>query len=66
MNIVKEINVKNIMQYFLYDMINVENLDSNKIKIDKYSHKNILTCYISCVTRNSVKLLYFIINEIND
>ena len=66
MNIVKEINVKNIMQYFFYDMINVENLDSNKIKIDKYSHKNILTCYISFVTRNSAKLLYFIINEIND
>ena len=66
MNIVKEINVKNIMEYFFYDVINVENLDSNKIKIDKYSHKNILTCYSSFVTRNSVKLLYFIINEIND
>ena len=45
-------------------MINMKNLDPNNIKIDEKSYKNILI-YISYVTPNSVKPLYFIINNAN-
>ena len=34
MNSVKEINAKNRTYYFFNDMINLKNLDTNKIKID--------------------------------
>ena len=54
-------------------MINIKNLDPNKINIDKKSYKNILIYYIGYVTvknlgyitTNSVNPLYFIIDEIN-
>ena len=32
---VKEINIKNRMYYFLNDMVDIEVLDSNLIKVDK-------------------------------
>ena len=35
MNSVKEINVKNRIYNFCDGMINIKNLDSNKIKIDE-------------------------------
>ena len=38
----KGIDTKNHTCYFLDDMINIKNIDSNKIKIDKNSYKNIL------------------------
>ena len=60
MNSVKEIDIKNCMHY---DMINIKNLDPNKIKIDRKSNKNIFTYYIK--KTNSVKFLYIIINRIN-
>ena len=44
-------------------MINIKNLDPNNIKIDEKSYKNILICYIGCVTPNNAK--YLIINKIN-
>ena len=34
---VKEINIKNRKHYFFDDMINIENFDSNLLKIDKKS-----------------------------
>ena len=34
---VKEINIKNRTHYFFDDMINIENFDSNLLKIDKKS-----------------------------
>ena len=37
---IKEINIKNRTYYFLNDMINIENFDSNLLKIDKKSNKN--------------------------
>ena len=46
MNGVKVINVKSRTYYFFHDMINITNLDPNKIKIDEKSYKNILTHYI--------------------
>ena len=56
MNSVKGFNVKNRKYYFFDDMIIIENLDSNKIKIDEKSYRNILT--------NSVKHFYLTINKI--
>ena len=41
MNSVKEIDIKNHKHYFFNDLINIKNLDPNKIKIDK-SHSKIL------------------------
>ena len=38
----KEINIKNQMYYFFDDMINIEDFDSNLLKIDK-SRTKILT-----------------------
>ena len=35
MNSVKEINVKNRTYYFCDNMINIKNLNSNKIKMDE-------------------------------
>ena len=38
---IKEINIKNRTYCFFNDMINIKNFDSNLIKIDKKSYKNI-------------------------
>ena len=54
-------------------MINIKELDPNKIKINEKSYKNILIYYIgyvtfneiSCVKINSANPLYLIINKIN-
>lgn len=35
MNGMKEIDIKNRMDYLFDDMINIENLSPNKVKIDK-------------------------------
>ena len=37
----KEINIKNQTYYFFNDIINIKNFDSNLLKIDKNSYKNI-------------------------
>ena len=41
-NDLKEINIKNRTFYFFDDLINIKNLDPNKIKIDEKSNKNII------------------------
>ena len=38
---IKQINIKNRTYYLFDDMINIKNLDSSLIKIDKESFKNI-------------------------
>ena len=38
---VREINVKNRSYYFFNDMINIEVFDSNLLKTNKKSYKNI-------------------------
>ena len=43
MNSVKEINIKNRTNYFLNNMINIKNLNPEKIKIDEKPYKNIRT-----------------------
>ena len=41
MGLVKQIDIKNRTYYFYNDMINIKNFDSNLLKIDKQSYKDI-------------------------
>ena len=62
-NEVKEIHIKNRTCYFLDDIINMKNLDPNKIKIDKKSYKDI---FIYCIGYLTLKNLSYIkINSVN-
>ena len=63
MNSVKEIYIQTRTYYFFDDLINMKNLDPNKIKIDEKSYKNILVYYIGCVTIKN--LSYVKINSVN-
>ena len=38
---IKQTNIKNHTYYFFNDMINIKDFDSNLLKIDKKSFKNI-------------------------
>ena len=49
-NKVKDIDTKNCRYYFFNDYINIKSFDSNNIKIDEKSYKNILIYYIGHVT----------------
>ena len=60
--------------YFFNDMINIKDFDSNLLKIDKKSQKNIDIYYIGyitiniisdCNSINSVNPLYFFIGEVD-
>ena len=71
---IKQTNIKNRAYHFLNDMINIEDFDSNLLKIDKKSYKNIDIYYIGYITIrsisdynsiNSVNPMYFIIGEVN-
>ena len=53
---VKEINIKNRTYYFFNDIINIKEFDSNLLKIDKKSYKDIdiycieyITIKINCI-----------------
>ena len=71
-NKVKDISIKNYTYYFLDDFINIKNFDSNNIKIDAKSYKNVLIYYMGYVTIkdskyvkiNSVNPLYLIVNQV--
>ena len=41
MGSIKKINIKNRTYYFFNDMINMNNFNSNLLKLDKKSYKNI-------------------------
>ena len=41
MGLVKQIDIKNRTYYFYNDMINIKKFDSNLLKIDKKSYKDI-------------------------
>ena len=70
---IKEINIKNQTYYFFDDMINIKDFDSNLLKIDKKSYKNIDIYYIGYITMkesdyvkiNSVNPLYLIIEKVD-
>ena len=50
MNNVKEIDIQNCTYDLSDDMINIKNLDSNKIKIHEKSYKNALIYHLGYVT----------------
>ena len=60
---VKEINIKNRTPYFFDDMINIKDFDSNLLKIDKNSYKNIDIYYIGYITMKDSD--YVKINSLN-
>ena len=70
---IKEINIKNRIDYFFDDMINIEDFDPNSLKIDKKLYKNINIYYIGYITIKdsdfvkikSVNPLYLIISEVD-
>ena len=71
---VKSINIKNRTYYFFNDMINIKNFDSNLLKIDKESYKNVDIYYIGYIAIKkiddyenicSVNPLYLIVNAAN-
>ena len=47
---VKSINIKNWTYSFFDDMINIKDFDSNLLKIDKNSYKNMSIYYIGYIT----------------
>ena len=47
---VKELNIKNQTYYFFDDMIDIKNFNSNLLKIEKKSHKDIDIYYIGYIT----------------
>ena len=68
----KELNIKNQTYYFLDDVINIKNFQSNLLKIDKKLHKDIDIYYDGyitikkfgdCKNIHSVNPLYLIIRS---
>ena len=51
MGSIRDINMKNRTYYFYDDMINIKDFDSNLLKIDKKSFKNIVIYYIGYITQ---------------
>ena len=71
---VKQIEIKNRTYYFYNDIINLENFDSNLLKIDKKHYKGINIYYIGYITIKkiddceniySVNPLYLLVNHAN-
>ena len=71
---VKSINIKNRTYHFFNDVINIEDFDSNLLKIDKKSYKNIGIYNIGYITIKKiddyediyiVNPLYLIIGEVD-
>ena len=66
-----DINIKSRTYYFYNDMINIKDFDSNLLKLDKKSFKNISIYYIGYITKkekykiNSVNPLYLPDHEID-
>ena len=69
---VKQIEIKNRTYYFYSEIINLKNFDSNLLKIDKKSYKNIDIYYIGyitikkiddCENIHSVNPLYLLVNH---
>ena len=69
---VKQIKIKNRTYYFYNDIINLKDFDSNLLKIDKKSYKNIDIYYIGYITIKkiddceniySVNPLYLLVNH---
>ena len=70
-NIIKDTNIKNHTYYLFDDIINIEEIDPNNIKINEKSYKHIIIYYIEYVKIKkdlkiySVNPLYLIFNRAN-
>ena len=64
---VKSINIKNRTYYFFNDRINIEDFDSNLLKIDKTSHKNVDIYYIGYITIKKLMImkLFTVYNKVD-
>ena len=66
----RQLNIKNRKYNFYNDLINVLNFETNNLKLDKKTWKNIDVYYIGYVDKksdlnvNSVNPLYLIINRL--
>ena len=64
-------NIKNRTYYFYDDMVDIKNFDSNLLKLDKKSFRNIGVYFIGYITKkdeykiNSVNPLYILVHRIN-
>ena len=61
MGVVKQIDIQNRTYYFCNDMINIKKFDSNLLKIDKISYKDIViynTGYITIKKIDDYKNIY--------
>ena len=74
MEVVKQIDIKNRTYYFYNDMIDIKTFDSDLLKIDKKSYKDIGICNIGYITIKKiddyeniyrVNPLYFRVNHAN-
>ena len=74
MGLVKQIDIKNWIYYFYNDMVDIKKFDSNLLKIDKKSYKDIGIYNIGYITIKkiddceniySVNPLYLLINHVN-
>ena len=74
MGTTKEINIKNRTYYFYNDIINLDEFDESKIKVDKKDFNDIDIYYLGyehkkkiseCDVKNSVNPLYLRIADIN-
>ena len=57
MGTVKQIDIKNRTYYFYNDMININKLDSNLLKIDKKSFKDIGIYNIGYITIKKLMIM---------
>ena len=61
---IKEINIKNRTYYFYNDIIDIEMFDSNNLKLDKKTHKNLDIYNIGYVTIKKIGYDYDV-NSVN-
>ena len=57
---IKQINIKNRTYYFHNNIINIEEFDSNLLKIDKKSYKDIDIYYIGYITIKKLVIMKII------
>ena len=51
---IKQINIKNRGYYLFNDVISIKDFDSNLLKIDKKSYKNVDVYYIGYITIENI------------
>ena len=64
MGVIKELDIKNQTCYFFDDMINIQNFQSNLLRIDKKPHKDFDIYYIVYITNKKIGN-YKIIHSVN-